>query len=85
MPSKLKRPKKGCNCLEQLNKELAPYNTRLKTELIMDFKTGKCRVVLPLPTQKINSKLRQPAKTCFGSYCPVCGKPLDKTSHKDTK
>jgi hypothetical protein len=68
----------GCNCIQQVNKILAQHNTVLATELAFNFKTGKSRVVLPLPTCKIDTKIRGQAKRVFAAYCPVCGKKLEK-------
>jgi hypothetical protein len=81
---KVRKPaKKGCKCIQQIDKELAKYNTCLETELVINFKDGTYRVALPLPTAKINPKLKGSKKTVFGSFCPVCGKPVDKTMRKD--
>lgn len=67
----------GCNCLEQVNEELLQHNTRLKRELMLNFKTGEATMTKQvfLATEKVDSKKkREPAKSVLASYCPFCGK-----------
>jgi hypothetical protein len=67
---------KECNCIEQVNDQLKPYNTRVVRELSLNFTTGKSRMLLLIPTEKIDSKKRGHAKTVVAAHCPVCGKRI---------
>lgn len=74
-PKAKKKTDAGCDCVEQVNKTLEKHNTYIHREMLFNFKTGSARMApLALPTRKIDSKKKAPAKTVFGSYCPICGK-----------
>ncbi len=64
----------GCDCVEQVNKSMEKYNTYIHREFLFS-RAGAVRMApLALPTRKIDSSKRGPAKTVFGIYCPICGK-----------
>jgi hypothetical protein len=74
---------KECNCIGKLNKLLEPYNTYVPREQLMSCSTGDFRMVLMIPTAKLDSsKKRTPVKKVIANYCPLCGQ---KFSTKMTK
>lgn len=76
-----RKPKKAkpCNCLELTQKALAEKypNVRLRTELSINFTSGKARVVGPvLEVEKIDTAKRERLPTILCTYCPFCGKKV---------
>lgn len=64
----------SCKCIELVNEQLKSHNAVLQTRLCVNFKTGKSRLVLCLPVEKLNPKQRKPLPTFTITYCPICGK-----------
>lgn len=77
-----RKSSQGCTCIDQANKQLAAYNTRIPREMAMNFKTGTARMVLCIPTEKIDPRKREPRRTVFASHCPICGKKLERIAAK---
>lgn len=81
--AKKKKPKqeKPCNCLELTQKALAEQRpgVHLKTELSINFKTGKCRTIGPLlvVAKDGDAPKRVKLPTIVCTFCPFCGKRLD--------
>ena len=72
------KKQKGCTCIQQVNKQLEPHNTYIPTELLMNFKTGKCRNGLLVPTAKLDPKKRGNKKTVIAAHCPICGRKFPR-------
>lgn len=68
--------KKPCDCLDEVDKQLAEFNTRVVRHLSMDLTTRKASMVFTIPTEKIDSSKRGKAKTLMARCCPVCGNPF---------
>jgi hypothetical protein len=60
--------------MEQVNAELAQYNTRIDQSISINFTTAKVEELPLLSTSKLNPKMRKPAKSVVCTYCPICGK-----------
>lgn len=70
---------KPCNCVEQMNKALEPFNTILTRGFSLTLtKPRKMELVSPiyLETEKLDSSIRKPKKTVLATFCPFCGKKL---------
>lgn len=65
-----------CDCMKQINDELAQYNTRL--DPVMALRDGTLHMAgVRIETVKIDSKKRGRPKRLVASYCPFCGKKYD--------
>lgn len=82
MAKKKAKIKTPCNCVEQVNKELAELRqAKLSGALVMNFATGKGGVESPLlETQWLpDAKKRgKTLPTIFCTYCPFCGQKKSK-------
>ena len=77
---------KRCNCIENVNKQLAKQNLRLATNLSFNIRTGDAYLELPIPLQKIEPS-RKTIPTFVATFCVFCGKrliPKDKPRRKKT-
>lgn len=69
-----------CDCIEQVQEQLAESNARLLIESLIRTKTGEIRSSPPsLRLEKIDSSKRKRLPTLFCSHCPFCGKKYPKT------
>lgn len=67
----------GCTCLQQINEALAKdekQNTVVGNSLILNFKTGRERVVVEIATYKRDSRSRVKKRGMIPTFCPFCGK-----------
>lgn len=68
----------NCDCIKQLNEQLAPHNVRCKTKNSMSgLRTGKPKYtgqVFLIPLEKIDTKKKEAIPVMFVLYCPICGK-----------
>jgi len=60
-----------CDCMDQVNKQLAVRNTRL-TPSVSWNKAGMT-VTIRIATEKIDSHKREGPVAIMGQYCPFCG------------
>lgn len=75
--AKKKATKPGCNCIEQVNKQLEDSNAKVAQYLQVNFKTGEATMSNPMVAveKKIHSsrtRTKLPSLIC--SFCPFCGK-----------
>jgi hypothetical protein len=61
-----------CNCISKTNATLREHNTVLALDMTFD-EGGKLKLVLPVPTKKIDSRKRGPAIKLMSTFCPFCG------------
>lgn len=71
-----KKAARSCRCAEQVNEQLAKFNTRLERPMLLNLTTGESRCGLEIAAAKVNPKLRGRKKTVLATYCPFCGKRL---------
>ena len=69
-----------CDCIEEVNKDLAERNTILHEATLVNFKTGASRQTLVIETHKI-ANLRKSAVSVYPSFCPFCGVKIATTQH----
>lgn len=63
----------ACNCIAEVNKLLAPANTRLHQPLMM-FSGGKAEEQLFVETEQIEKgRGKKKATAVFARHCPFCG------------
>ncbi len=61
-----------CDCIKLTNESLAVHNAELATQ--MGFgRHMDLRMVLPVPTRKVNKKLRTKSIVLLPTFCPFCG------------
>ena len=66
-----------CKCAELCNKELAKSNLALRSEMMVNFKTGDIRIVTPI-IQLIKTGPRKGSiPPLFVAYCPFCGRKIE--------
>lgn len=66
---------KGCNCVDIVNVQLKPFNTKIVQCMEFNFRTKKGRMSGPLvEVEKIDKKKKQKASVLTCTYCPFCGK-----------
>jgi len=75
--AKKKAAKTGCNCVEQVNKQLEDSNAKVSQYLQVNFTTGESSMTNPMVAleKKITSsrtRTKLPSLVC--TYCPFCGK-----------
>lgn len=68
-----KTPKR-CDCLNQVNEQLADSGVRLQTCLEMDFGKGEASIRGPLLAVEWIGKKRRKLPTVMCSFCPICGR-----------
>jgi hypothetical protein len=85
MPNQSKKTKraklpKACDCVEQVNKQLAKRNAALDTSLLMNFATMQASISPPrIQLRKVDStRKRDRLPTLFAAYCPFCGKKVSE-------
>jgi hypothetical protein len=65
-----------CDCLEQVNKKLAPDNKEVGTNFVF----GKPFAELPMiPLRKIGSGRMKGARSMLPTFCPFCGVKYEDT------
>jgi hypothetical protein len=65
-----------CDCVEKVNALMVEQNTVIDIAESIDFKTGKCRSVLLVPTVRLNSKRRVGPIRVLAEFCPMCGEKI---------
>ena len=77
-----KKPPNGCNCIKLTNEALKPDNVRLATRSGMLFDHANKSLTfaedIPIPVERINNKKRTPLPVIVCTYCPICGKRLNR-------
>lgn len=61
-----------CDCADKMNEALKPHNTRLSS-LTQITSTMDLRARIQVATEKIDSKVRKPARAVAATFCPFCG------------
>lgn len=75
MPTRVKKTKDGCGCLDAAQKEAEPHGFAFDTAIQMDFDAGRGRVAGPfLAVHRIDGAKRKRLPTVTCAYCPFCGK-----------
>ena len=65
-----------CDCLKQVNKDLAAYNGKVATSVFVTEDIGlKIRVLIA--TEKVDKKKRKPAPRLPAAFCPFCGEKAE--------
>lgn len=72
-----------CECIRDVNAELAKHNGRLTEAFV--FGLGKVSMSLLVSTEKIDTKKRQRVPHVFPSYCPFCGEKYPPRDAKEGK
>lgn len=67
-----------CNCIARVNKHLAEHNTALQQVSMLNFKSGRCRQSLVIATQKLRRTDKGKPKIALPTFCPFCGKAIQK-------
>lgn len=61
----------GCNCIEEMDAKLLPYNMRLV--VTFGFRRDGATFLRPkIQTEKINTRKKETA-LAYPSFCPFCG------------
>lgn len=75
---------KTCNCVEQMNTQLAEHNTRI-CETMGFPRDGSPIFTLPkIDTEKIETRKRVGPALAIPTFCPFCGTPYGKEPTKPT-
>ena len=62
-----------CDCMTEVNKELAEHNTRLQSGFMLSKGLNKMTVKPLLAVEKIDSKSRKKPMSVAPTFCPFCG------------
>lgn len=65
----------ACECVDQINENLKPKNTRLSEVSMMNMTTGNVRQSLIIATERIE-RGKKYVKYGVPSFCPFCGTPV---------
>lgn len=65
-----------CDCLENVNIELAEHNTKI----VVPMWTASGRLTPFVETTKLDTKQRGKAKALFATFCPFCGERYEPLS-----
>lgn len=68
--------KKSCDCVNQVNEQLAQFNTKLLRLMSFSMSDMTASTELSIETEKLDSKKRGKPKIVTPSYCPFCGVKL---------
>lgn len=60
-----------CNCVNEIEKQLKPYNTGLKLRIVL--KSNRDNVRPEIGTYKLDSGKRGQPAVVMASFCPFCG------------
>jgi hypothetical protein len=68
-----------CNCVAKVDRQLAKSNTCLDQCSLINMRTGNVRESLKIATRRADARnKRSRVKQVVPSYCPFCGKPVDR-------
>ncbi len=77
---KKKTAKKGCYCVEQINKQLVPHGAKLQQDLMMSFKENRGTASMSPPRITLvkldSNNSKKPLRSLYASFCPFCGKKV---------
>lgn len=72
----------GCDCIKQVNAELAEFNTEIEVAWTVDFEGKEMPAYVEVRTGKVDSSIRGPAKRVIATYCPFCGRRYEKKRNR---
>lgn len=75
-----KKKVRKCSCVKKVNKELQKEGLQLTSSIVIDFESGKVDELCPMIQTEWADQVRRAKKprVMVCSYCPFCGKKLER-------